>query len=69
MDKSEAQRLADALHQQRPEIIAQAKFNPMTQAYEVEVNGGDPRGVRLWLDSPRKVLRYIAWLPPRQAAS
>lgn len=65
MDKNEAERLAVVLHRERPAIRAQAWLNEMTGKYEVSVNGGDPRGVRVWLDTPRQVMRYARWLASR----
>lgn len=62
MDKSEAERLVVALQRQRPNMKAKVQFNGMTQAYEVAINGDDPRGVRVWLKSPVQTMRYIAWL-------
>ncbi len=62
MDRDETERLVETLQRQRPHIKAQPWRNDMTQTYEVAVNGGDPRGIRLWLKTPRQVLRYITWL-------
>lgn len=62
MDKQEAERLAAVLQHQRPNVKAKAQFNEITQAYEVAINGGDPRGVRIWLKSPRQTMHYMAWL-------
>lgn len=62
MTEEEATRLVEMLQRVRPELKARASHNAMTHTHEVEINGGDPRGVRLWLTSPRHVLQYLAWL-------
>ncbi len=65
MDEHEAMRLVALLRRERPGLRPQTCYNDTTQAYEVDITGGDPRGIRVWLTSPRAVMRYIAWLRRR----
>lgn len=38
------------------------QHDTMEECYEVAINGGDPRGVRVWLRSPRRAVRYLGWI-------